>query len=432
MRRGGETVAWFNCSAGVAGDMMLGALVDAGADPAEVAHAVAGLGIDGCALTFERVQRAGVRATWANVVVHESSDDHHHDHHPHDDDHDHHHDHGHHDHGHDHHPHRPAGEVLELIRRADLPERVRERALRVYAELAEVEGEIHGIPADEVELHEVGAADAIIDVVGTCAALESLGVDRLVCGPISVGSGSVNTAHGLLPNPAPAVVRLLARHRAPARGVDTTMELATPTGVALVTVLADSFGPLPEMAVASVGFGAGTADPTGRPNVVNVVVGRSTPGRRDATGRPGTGRRAHLVEANVDDATPEVLAHTVRRLLHAGAHDAWITPIVMKKGRPAHTVSALCDDATLTEVTQTLVDESGTLGVRATLVERWPQARHEATVEVDGHAIRVKQTPGVERVKVEHDDAVAAADALGIPLRLVMERAVAAAGDLDP
>ena len=420
MRRPGETIAWFNCSAGVAGDMVLGALVDAGADPDEVAAAVSGLGIDGYALTFERVQRGGVRATWANVVVHGPG-------------HDHHDDHGHH-HGHGGHPHRPAGEVLDLIARADLPTRVRDRALAVYRALAEVEGEIHGIPTDEVELHEVGATDAIIDVVGACAALESLGVDRIVCGPLAVGSGTVHAAHGRLPNPAPAVVRLLARSAAPAHGIDTPMELATPTGVALMTTLADRFGPLPAMTVHSVGFGAGTADPSGRPNVVNVVVGRTVDTSGDSTGRPGSGRSAHLVEANVDDATPEVLAHTVGRLLGLGAHDAWVTPIVMKKGRPAHTVSALCDDAVLTAVVRGLVDETGTLGVRASTVERWPQQRREVSVEVDGHPVRIKLGGDhpAGRVKVEHDDAVAAAVALGLPLRTVMERAVAAASSDDP
>lgn len=451
MRRGGGTVAWFNCSAGVAGDMLLGALVDAGADPAEVAGAVAGLGIDGYALTFERVQRSGVRATWANVVVdsdhgraaHHGTEHRHtaHDHAAHRQAvHDHaahrHAAHRHADHhGTEHagggHPHRPAGEVLALIERAELPERVRARALEVYRALAEVEGEIHGIPAEEVELHEVGATDAIVDVVGTCAALESLGVDHIVCGPLAVGSGTVRAAHGTLPNPAPAVVRLLARQGAPAHGIDTPMELATPTGVALVTTLAGRFGPLPEMAVGSVGFGAGTADPPGRPNVVNVVIGSPLHDRRDASGRPGSGRSAHLVEVNVDDATPEVLAHTVGRLLGAGAHDAWVTPIVMKKGRPAHTVSALCDDPTLGEVVRLLIAETGTLGVRATRVERWPQQRREITVEVEGHPIRVKLAgvAGATRVKVEHDDAAAAADALGLPLRVVMDRATAS---VDP
>lgn len=393
--------AWFNCSAGVAGDMLLGALVDAGADPDAVADAVAGLGVQGYALTFERVQRCGVGATWANVVVHD------------------------HDHDHDHGPHRPAREVLALIEGADLGDRVRARALAAYRALAEVEGGIHGIDPDEVELHEVGALDAIIDVVGVCAALESLAIDRVVCGPIAVGHGNVRAAHGVIPNPPPAVVELLARVGAPAVGVDTTMELSTPTGVALMTTLTDRFGPLPAMTVSAVGFGAGTADPPGRPNVVNVVVGaESAPG--DATGVGGAGRTARMLEANVDDVTGEVLAHTISALLLAGAHDAWATPIVMKKGRPAHTVHALCDDSTMERVARTLVAETGTMGLRASTVERWPQQRTETTVLVDGHSVRVKVTDA--RAKAEHDDAAAAAAALGVPLREVLRRAEQLAG----
>ena len=415
MRRRPATVAWFNCAAGVAGDMLLGALIDAGADPDQVADALGGLGLDGYALTFERVQRGGVGATWANVVV-----DGHHDHG--------HHDHGHHDHDGHEHPHRPAREVFAILDGADLPTRVRERAVAAYRVLAEVEGEIHGVHPDEVELHEVGALDAIIDVVGVCAALESLGVQRIVCSPIAVGHGTVHAAHGVLPNPAPAVVRLLARVGAPAVGVDTTMELSTPTGVALLTTLADGFGPMPALDVSSVGFGAGTADPPGRPNVVNVVVGAQV--ADDSTGVSGAGREARLLEANLDDATGEVLAHTIAALLEAGAHDAWVTPIVMKKGRPAHTVHALCDHPAAARVAGVLVAETGTLGVRASTVERWPQRRRESAVELDGHSVRVKIADD-GRVKVEHDDAAVVADALGLPLREVLRRAEQLAGSAD-
>lgn len=405
MRRVPDTVAWFNCSAGVAGDMLLGALVDAGADRAAVADALAGLGVAGYAVTFERVQRCGVGATWANVVTHT------HDHDGHDR----------HDH---HHPHRPAREVFAIIAAADLPDRVRDRAMATYRALAEVEGAIHGIDPDDVELHEVGALDAIVDVVGVCAALESLGVSRVVCSPIAVGHGTVTAAHGQLPNPVPAVVELAARVEAPLVGIDTTMELATPTGVALMTVMADRFGPMPALSTTGVGFGAGTADPPGRPNVVNVVVGHESASTAGVV-RPGSGRTARLVEANVDDVTGEVLAHTVASLLRAGAHDAWITPIVMKKGRPAHTVHALCDDVALDAVAAVLVAETGTLGLRASTVERWPQRRAERTVDVDGHTVRVKVADG--RVKVENDDAVAAAAELRLSLREVLRRAEAAA-----
>jgi uncharacterized protein (TIGR00299 family) protein len=272
-----------------------------------------------------------------------------------------------------------------MIRAADLPETVIEWATAVYSRLAEVEGAIHGIDPDEVELHEVGADDSIVDVVGVCAALHALGVDRVCHGPIAVGHGTVETRHGTLANPVPAVSELLAASRSPVIGVDTTMELSTPTGVALITVLAEvtggSSGPMPDMTVTASGFGAGTADTPGRPNVVQAVVGEElTSGGAHSADR--TGRAAIVIETNVDDVTPEVLAYTIERLLEAGAHDAWITPIVMKKGRPAHTVHALCDESVRDRVAEVLISETGTLGVRAHHVERWPQPRDEITVTI--------------------------------------------------
>jgi uncharacterized protein (TIGR00299 family) protein len=392
---------WFNCCAGVAGDMLLAALVDAGADPAAVHAAWTSLGVDGWAVTWERVQRCGVASLWTNLVF--DHDDHH---------------------EHEHHHHRPAGEVIALIESAGLEPRVRQRAAAVYRALAEVEAAIHGIEPELVELHEVGALDSILDVVGVCAALESLAIDHVTYSPIAVGHGTVATAHGRLPNPVPAVTRLAERTGASLSGLDTTMEVATPTGVALVAVLGGNgaCGAMPALEVASVGFGAGTADPDGRPNVVQAVVG--------IAGEPtahGSGRPAFVLEANVDDVTGEVLAHTIAALMAAGAHDAWATPIVMKKGRPAHTLHALCDAAVLDRVRAVLIDESGTLGVRAFGVERWPQQRIDDTVEVDGHTIRIKRSGG--RIKVEHDDAASAAAALQRPLRVVLAAAERAAAD---
>ncbi|MDJ0770367.1 MAG: nickel pincer cofactor biosynthesis protein LarC [Ilumatobacter sp.] len=385
---------WFNCCAGVAGDMLLASLIDAGADRLDVMDAWGALGVSGYAATWERVQRCGVTSLWTNVAVDGVHDDRD---------------------GHDvGHPHRPAAEVLALIESSDLSARVKADALAVYRRLAEVEGAIHGIDPGDVELHEVGAIDSILDVVGVCAALASLGVDEIAYSPIAVGHGTVDTTHGRLPNPVPAVSRLLAESGARTVGVDTTMELATPTGVAVLTVLG-TCSPMPPMTVRSTGFGAGTADPPGRPNVVQAIVGDTE------TGSAADGRPCHLLEANVDDVTGEVIAHTIALLLAAGAHDAWATPIVMKKGRPAHTVHALCDDAAFVAVRTVLVRETGTLGVRAAPVQRWPQQRDAATVHLDGHPIGVKL--GATRVKVEHDDALSAATALGRPLRDVIAEA---------
>jgi uncharacterized protein (TIGR00299 family) protein len=409
------TTAWFHCFAGTAGDMTMAALVHAGADPVEVAAIVAGLELDGYALGFEPVLRCGIAATKAHVAVlgaHEHGLLHDHE----ADDHDH--------HDHVHTEHRPYRAIRALLDAADLPPRVRDRAQRTFRLLAEVEGAMHRMPADDVEFHEVGAVDAIVDIVGACAALEVLGVDRIVCSPIAVGMGTVHAAHGTLPNPAPAVVELLARRGAPSRGIDDHKELATPTGVALMTALADEFGPMPALTVRSVGYGAGTADIPGRPNVVQVVIGTEPAMDR----APSPGQPVQWFETNVDDATGEVIAHTISALLAAGAYDAWASPIVMKKGRPAYTVHALCDPTASAIVSAVLLRETGSLGLRGSVIERWPQQRDELVVYVDGHPLRVKRSHG--RSKIEHDDAAAAAAALGLPLRDVLHRAQQAAAEL--
>ncbi|MEY2583516.1 MAG: pyridinium-3,5-bisthiocarboxylic acid mononucleotide nickel chelatase [Ilumatobacteraceae bacterium] len=393
--------AWFHCFAGTAGDMTMAALVDAGADQMVIADLVGRLDLEGYALTFESVMRCGVAATQAHVVV----DDHSHEHTL--DDHDHH--------------HRGYRAIRDLIDSADLPERVRDRAQRTFAMLADVEGAMHRMPPEDVEFHEVGSVDAIVDIVGTCAALESLDVERIVCSSITVGEGTVLAAHGLLPNPAPAVTELLARRNAPSRGVDDRKELATPTGVALMCALADDFGPMPAINVSSVGYGAGSADISGRPNVVQVVIGEAA----SPTVMPEPGQHVQLLETNVDDATGEVIAHTIATLIAAGAHDAWASPIVMKKGRPAHTVHALCDPSAAPLIGALLLRETGSLGLRGMELRRWPQQRTERKVVVDGHPIRAKVALG--RVKVEYDDAAAAAAALGRPLRDVLAQATALA-----
>jgi len=381
------TAAWFQCSAGVAGDMTTAALVDAGADQFSIIEAVHSLDIDGWAITFEAVQRCGVRATWANVVVHDHDGPH---------------------------SHRPARQVLDLIGSSELSLITRNRALEVYQTLADIEGEIHGVHPDDVELHEVGAVDSIIDVVAACAALETLDIDHISHSPIGIGHGTVSTAHGQFPNPVPAVSRLLALNNAATFGVDTTMEIATPTGVALMTVLSASPSgtPMPPLQLSSIGFGAGTADVPSRPNVVQVVIGDL------ATQPVASGQAAVELLVNVDDATGEVLADAIEQLLAAGAFDAWITPIVMKKGRPAFTVHALCDPARLELLRATMISHTGSLGIRATHVDRWPQQRSEQIVVVEGHEIRVKVAD--HRVKVEFDDAKAVAAALGRPVRQVI------------
>ncbi len=394
-----STAAWFHCGAGTAGDMTLASLVDAGADSLQVIDIIGGLALDDYALMFERTQRAGVGATRAIVAVHE------HDHHEHD-------------------HHRAWRDIKKLLNDSELPTRVRDRAQKVFAVLAEVEANIHGVAIDDIEFHEVGSIDAIVDIVGVCAALEVLNIDRIFCSNIAVGHGHIKSAHGTLPNPAPAVTALAALRGVTLVGLDDHRELATPTGVALMVALADSFGAMPPLTVSSVGYGAGTNDIPGRANVVKVVIGETS----EQTVLSGAGQDVQLLEANVDDVSGEVIAHTIAELLNAGAHDAWATPIVMKKGRPAFTVHALCDPALTEKISALLVSETGTLGLRGSVIQRWPQTRNEKSVTVHGHTIRIKV--GTGRIKVENDDAVTASRALSLPLREVLALAEQAARQL--
>ena len=380
-----QTVAWFNCFCGVAGDMALGALLDAGADPDAVRDILAGLEVPGWELVVSKTLRGGITATDVRVEVAESG------------------------------VVRTAAHILGLIAEADLPERVRRRALATFGALATVEARLHGRPVEQVHFHEVGGLDAIVDIVGTCAALEVLDVGEVHVGPIAQGQGMIRSAHGHLPIPAPATVELL--RGAPTFGTDVPLELTTPTGAALMAALATRFGTMPAMTVAAVGYGAGDRELPDRPNVTQVVVGRGAAAL-------SAGQEVQLLETNVDDVTGETLAYTVELLLQAGAHDAWITPVVMKKGRPAHTVSVLTDPALAGKLADVLLAETGSLGVRATTMQRWPRARTVAEVHVDGLPVRLKVAPN--RVKVEHGDAAAVAAETGRPLREVVELATAA------
>ncbi len=377
-------IAWFHCFSGIAGDMALGSLIDAGADVDEVRSLLGRLPVGGWGLEPEAVLRGGIAATKAHVRVEETT------------------------------VVRTASHIAGLVEEARLPERVRRRALAVFAALAEAEGRIHRRPADQVHFHEVGGLDAIVDVVGTCAALEVLGIDRLYASAVTTGTGMVRAAHGIIPNPAPAVVELLASVDAPTQGIDLGIELTTPTGAAIIVALASGFGPMPPMLIERSGFGAGSREIDGRPNATQVVIGESSEAL-------DPGQPVMLLEANVDDATGETLAHTISALLTAGAHDAWITPIVMKKGRPAYTVSALADVALSAQVAGVLTAETGSLGVRGSTLGRWPTTRINDTVEVAGFPVRVKVSPG--RIKVEHDDAARVAQRAGMPLRDVLSLA---------
>jgi pyridinium-3,5-bisthiocarboxylic acid mononucleotide nickel chelatase len=382
----GCRVAWFHCFGGIAGDMALGSLIDAGADLDEVRAICERLPVGGWRLDAEPVLRNGIGGIKAHVIAESTN------------------------------VVRTAAHITAMLDEAVLPDRVRQRSLAVFTALAEAEGRLHRQPPEQVHFHEVGAIDAIVDIVGTCAALEVLDIDHVACSPVANGMGTIRAAHGVLPNPPPAVVELL--RGAPTTGLDLPFELTTPTGAAIVAALSVEWGAMPDMIIEASGFGAGTRELDDRPNLVQAVVGSRSAHRE-------RGQPVVLLEANLDDATGEVLAHTVSALLAAGAHDAWITPIVMKKGRPAHTVSALTDPSLREQVAAVLTGETGSLGVRGGTLERWPASRRPASVEVGGLPVRVKVSPG--RLKVEHDDAARVARRAGLPLREVISLAEEAA-----
>jgi hypothetical protein len=373
--------------------MALASLLDAGANVDEVLAGLEKLPVTGWHVEVMKTSRAGLVATQLRVDVDAGADL----------------------------TERTWGTVRRVIDEADgLPERARERAQGVFARLASVEGRLHGLPPEEVHFHEVGSLDAIVDVVGTCLALESLDVASVCSSPVALGTGTVRAAHGLLPNPAPAVVELLVG--APIRGADQEEELTTPTGAALLAALAGSFGPLPAMKLRASGYGAGSRDIEGRPNVLQVLIGDL-----ETAAPEGTVSHQDLVvlEANVDDVTGEVLAHTVAALMHAGALDAWLVPVVAKKGRPAHVVSVLAEPGLAAKLASLLARETGTLGFREHHVSRSAFARQMLEVDVGGERVRVKAGP--YNLKAEHDDCVRAAARLELPLNEVARLAEQAA-----
>ena len=381
-----RNVAWFHPFSGIAGDMTLGALLDAGADLNFVVATLKQLNVDGWALSAERVERKGIDATRAIVDAPEQ------------------------------HHHRHWSDIRELLEGSSLPDRVKTRSLAVFETLAIAEGKVHGVPPEDVHFHEVGALDAIVDIVGSCAALESLDIDEIASAPVAVGVGTITAAHGVLPNPPPAVVNLL--EQIPTVGVDVDLELTTPTGAAIIKALATVVGAMPDMTIRCSGYGAGTRDLSDRANVTQVIIGSLTPAAAQSSDETEP-----VVElaTNLDDVTGEQLGHAIGELMAAGALDAWVTPIVMKKNRPAHTLSVLAHPHQAADLAGLVMSLTGTLGVRSRQLDRVAVQRTTVTVSVDGHDIDVKISD--VRVKAEFDHVAAAATALGLPVQEIATRA---------
>jgi uncharacterized protein (TIGR00299 family) protein len=382
-------ILYIDCVGGVAGDMLLGALLDAGADSARVESGLAGLGVAGLEVRAERVMRHALACTHATVQ------------------------------GAPQQPSRDWRSIRTQLDGAGLPARATARAQETFRRLAEAEARIHEIDPGRVHFHEVGAVDAIGEVCGVALALEQLDVDRIVCSPLPLGHGLVAAAHGVLPLPAPATLALL--EGAPVYGTGIEGELVTPTGAALVAALADGFGPLPALTLGAVGYGAGTRDGAERPNVVRAVLGTAV----RAAARP-----VSLIEANLDDLLPELAPDATAACFAAGALDVWTAPAQMKHGRPGFVLSALTRAEHEHAVATAILRETSTLGVRIARLDRIELERESRTVEVSGEPVRVKvgRLDGqVVNLAPEHADCERAARITGAPVKTVWARALAAA-----
>jgi uncharacterized protein (TIGR00299 family) protein len=396
-------IGWIDAGSGASGDMLLGALIDAGADEAAMSAAIASVAPEGIALSTSRVRRSGMAALRAHVDVATST------------------------------THRGLLDVLALISAADLEPETSRHARAVFARLGEVEAEVHGIAADQVHFHEVGALDAIADIVGVCAGIVSLRLDALHCSPVAVGSGAVETQHGRLSVPPPAVAALLIG--APTYSGPVAAELCTPTGAALLSHWVTGWGTLPPMSVARIGSGAGARDFDGQANVLRLFVGSALeqPDPSGAGQSSASVDTAVVLETNVDDLDPRLWPAVLSRLLEAGASDAWLTPILMKKGRPAQTLSVLVQPGHESGVLAVVFSETSAIGLRRTEVEKVALDREIATVTVGGHrvAVKVARRDGlVVNVQPEFDDVASAAAALGRPLKAVLAEAIASASML--
>ena len=374
-------ICYLDAFSGISGDMLVGALADAGADAAKIVAALSSLGT-GAEFEFEKTKRRGIGATKFHVR------------------------------GGDTKKHRHLPHILEMIAKADLPDRTKRNATAVFERLAREEATVHQVPVERVHFHEVGAVDSIADIVGACLGFELLGVEEIQCSPINTGSGTVNTEHGVMPVPAPATAALLAGKPIYTRGPQ--VELTTPTGAALAVTLSVRFGAMPPMNVAAIGYGAGTKEFTEHANVLRVLAGEAS-GATEAV-------VVSVIEANIDDMSPEILGYAMERLMEGGALDVSFSPVFMKKNRPGALVRVIARPEDQETLAQVLLSETSTLGVRIFAADRRCQRRQIVEVETPHGAVGIKVSDG-GGFAPEYEDCRKAALASGVPLKQVMTEA---------
>ncbi len=381
--------AYFDCFAGISGDMTLGALLDAGVDAGAFRAELAKLPDIEYELQISTVVKQGMQATDVNVII---SEDHH---------------------------HRRLKDITAIIETSTLSDGVKSRAISIFRRLAQAEGKVHGTSPDEVHFHEVGAVDAIVDIVGACIGLELLGIEKIVASPLPMGHGFVHAAHGRIPLPAPATVELLTGVPVYSAGIEG--ELVTPTGAAIIRTLASEFGDMPRMTIQSTGYGAGKSD-FGIPNLLRVIVGETADSTADIPSH-----RVAILETNIDDMNPEFYDAAFESLFTAGALDVYMTPIYMKKNRPATLLSVICSPDKVDSLSRTALAETSSFGVRVTYAERRCLDRQWETVSTKYGEIRIKiGLMQGERITAspEYADCKSAAQAHGIPVRKVYEDAL--------
>ena len=369
---------WINPAVGISGDMLMGALFDVGASQDFVRESLASLEVDGWQMKIDEVVKQGILSTQAEITCDDTSH------------------------------HRSWSYIDSLIEDSSLHVEISEGARKTFKLLAEVEANRHGIGLDEVHFHEVGSIDAIIDIVGTWSALKSLQITKVISSNVGVGAGSVKTAHGLLPNPAPATMDILKN--CGVRGIDTELETVTPTGAALLVTMTDIWGPLPVGKIIASGFGAGFYEPATHPNVLNVVITESDNSFRS---------ESIVIETTVDDVTPETLGYLIPHLINSGVDDAWIIPVIMKKTRPGHELKVLCSENILEKIVKIIAKETGTLGMRIYPIKKQVFSRSEECITVRDTDIKIKIGP--YGVKPEHDDISLLAKKSGLTLKEATE-----------
>jgi pyridinium-3,5-bisthiocarboxylic acid mononucleotide nickel chelatase len=378
---------YFDCFAGASGDMILGALVAAGVSPQELKDQLSLLNVPGYAIEFETVDRSGISATYARVqTAHE-------------------------------HAHRHLSDILKIIYDSRLSAGVKDRAAKIFSRLAEAEARVHNQPIEQVHFHEVGALDAIVDVVGAAICFELLGIERFVSSALHVGSGMVEMAHGRFPVPPPAVTELL--RGAPFYSTDIKGELLTPTGAAIITTVSSEFGALPQLKLEQTGYGAGTREYEKFPNVLRVLIGETLDAQRDEA-------KLWMLETNVDDMSPQVFGHVMERAFEQGALDCYFTSTQMKKNRPGVLLSVLCREDERETLLELLFSETTTLGIRSYQVDRRTLERRTVRVETQYGPIDVKvaQLNGhILKEMPEYEQCRLAAREAKVPLRVVEEAA---------